>query len=569
MRSVQFNFSLFPQRAVGRLSLRSRAILLLFGLTILLINLGAGRVLTRHEVFAAEPGREMIHFGTLSSWMLPMLAGVPRTAKPPGMMWLIAASIYIFRDTSAWVARLPSALAAMWVALMIARLTARWFGDRLGRIAGLVQLTSVYTLLQAKLAEADMCLVAAVCLAMCSFAVSVIDSPAGLDERRGTRLKFWLAAGAAFLLKGPIGLIFILLTIAAFAWARRRGPDGRRDGRVLRFLADPLGIACFLIMLIVWPLLAWRLDPTIVQSWVSEMAGSATGRWETDPIYYYVFAVPIMLLPWLPLTIIGIRRGPNAELAGAVVSQSDRAMLWRFLFCWFIPGILFLTFCMRMKHHHYSMPILVPLSIPTALGLDYFVRRQTSRPQLQIWPFILAGGVIAILLVGGLHPIRQPLKSPLEKLFAILTLGALISLRYERLRRPNMVLASYFLTAWAVAIGVQSWIMPVQDDYKFQTDFARAVNGSVPPGATIYMLGHREEEQEAQYAYYLRFPMQRLNSAEDFLARRQDDQPLFAIAPAGFLPEIAAGKIQVLSECTGLRPKETEADRLCLIRVGI
>ncbi|HTW95112.1 MAG TPA: hypothetical protein VMD30_09980, partial [Tepidisphaeraceae bacterium] len=60
-------------------------VILLFGGTLYLIHLGDRRVLTRHEVLAAEPAREMVQYGG-TSWILPQIAGLPRTAKPPGMM---------------------------------------------------------------------------------------------------------------------------------------------------------------------------------------------------------------------------------------------------------------------------------------------------------------------------------------------------------------------------------------------------------------------------------------------------------------------------------------------------
>jgi hypothetical protein len=63
--------------------------------------------------------------------------------------------------------------------------------------------------------------------------------------------------------------------------------------------------------------------------------------------------------------------------------------------------------------------------------------------------------------------------------------------------------------------------------------------------------------------------MQRLQSAQDFkqIVAKQN-APTYAIAPAGFLPELSGvGQIQTLSICTGLRPKETDSDRLELLRV--
>src|SRR5215212_4582102 len=99
-----------------------------YGLSLLLIGLGL-RTLTRHEVLAAYPAKEMIHGG---HWIVPMFAGIPRTAKPPGMNWLIAGFMKIFDSDAEWVVRLPSVLSAVALALMIAVFATKFYGNRIG-----------------------------------------------------------------------------------------------------------------------------------------------------------------------------------------------------------------------------------------------------------------------------------------------------------------------------------------------------------------------------------------------------------------------------------------------------
>jgi hypothetical protein len=174
---------------------------------------------------------------------------------------------------------------------------------------------------------------------------------------------------------------------------------------------------------------------------------------------------------------------------------------------------------------------------------------------------------VAAAVVWLLHPIDPAMKRPIIILIGLFAIGGLLSLHFERTRRPTAVLAAYFLIAWTLGVGVQSWLMPIQDDFHFQKDLAVTANGMVPPGDVIYLLGHREEEQEAQYSYYLRFPMQRLTSAAAFIALVHEG-PVYAIAPVGYIPEIAgAGHIQTLTVCQGLHRGDHAADRLCLLRV--
>ena len=68
-----------------RLTRFSIAIILLFGASMLLIGLGSGRVLTRHEVFAwRNPAARCSTLPTGTNWILPTLAGIPcaRPSRP-------------------------------------------------------------------------------------------------------------------------------------------------------------------------------------------------------------------------------------------------------------------------------------------------------------------------------------------------------------------------------------------------------------------------------------------------------------------------------------------------------
>src|SRR3954471_21870624 len=173
------------EQRVGRSSsLRwfERLLIIAFGCSLLMAGLGM-RALTRHEVLAAYPAREMLLYG---HWIVPMYAGIPRTAKPPGMNWIIAGAIKIFHSESEFVVRLPSALAGVATGLMIASFAARHYGRRIGMVSGLMVLSSIYVLVQARLAESDMLLSALVCAAMLIFA----DGPVIETENEAPRKKF-------------------------------------------------------------------------------------------------------------------------------------------------------------------------------------------------------------------------------------------------------------------------------------------------------------------------------------------------------------------------------------------
>ncbi|HLL91162.1 MAG TPA: glycosyltransferase family 39 protein, partial [Tepidisphaeraceae bacterium] len=227
------------------------------GLSLLLIGLGDTRALTRHEVLAAQPAREMLASG---NWIIPTIGGVPRTIKPPTTGWFIAASMAVFRSEAEWVARLPAVLAGVLTAVVVASLTARYFGRAAGAVAGFAQLTFYYTLMQARLAEADMLLSAAVTIAMTAFAVANVESPrAPRSDARWLPWLFYFAAGASMLLKLIAGPAFIFATAGCYwLWTR--------DRRVLRFLLNPIGIAIFLVVVASWYGAAAWTYPQIVQT---------------------------------------------------------------------------------------------------------------------------------------------------------------------------------------------------------------------------------------------------------------------------------------------------------------
>src|SRR5581483_6118299 len=160
---------------------RQAALMVAFGASMLLVGLGGRRVLTFHEVVFAEPAKEMLAIG---DWIVPRIAVVPYLDKPPGNAWAIAAAMSIFRSESAFVVRLRSVLAALCSALVAAMLSARWFGRTRGLLTGLLYLSSVHVMLQARLAESDTLLCTGVTIAMALFALAVVPGPKPALEAR-------------------------------------------------------------------------------------------------------------------------------------------------------------------------------------------------------------------------------------------------------------------------------------------------------------------------------------------------------------------------------------------------
>lgn len=504
----------------GRLSIRSLVWIVVFGATLLQIDLGPGWVLTYHEVFCAEPAREILRTG---DWIVPRVLGVACWQKPPLISWVIAGSMAVFRSESEWVVRLPIILASLLNALAIAALAARWHGDRIGRITGLIQLTMFYNLFQSRLAEADMLLCATVTGAMVAFGMAVV----GREEERPARwwvvLYFGLAV-LAFLTKGPIGPAFIGGGCGLFAILQRRRTSWR-------FLLDPVGWAILIVGMIAWPLAAYWADPSIVGAFreqnLDRFNGTLGGR---ENPFYYLYVIPGLLLPWTPAVVGGLWIGRR---------EGDRpAGSWRFLGCWFGVGLALIS-ASAWKHKHYAIPALPPLSILAAVGVERYVFGSGARRRLlaPIAASALIGAGLGTYLVG--HATRDDFLMALAPLIASAGLGLGVAFGLHRSGRPGYGLAAVFGTAWATIILVQSTIMPAHDNYREQERLARRVNAGTTAGEPICLM----MVPEPQITFYLRFPMERYNSWAPFVQRAEralaEGRSLAIVTPERLHPHLA------------------------------
>ncbi len=328
-------------------------LLVLYGVTLLGIGLGSARVLTFHETNFAEPAREMVMTG---DWLIPRTVGQANTHKPPLTHWLIAVCMTLARSQAEWVCRMPSVLAALGTALLVAWLGARWVGRRVGLLSGFIQLTSFYVLMQARLAEADMLLCLWVTMGMVFFALGPMNPACPLGQRRLLVFGFYVAVGLAFMTKFFIGPAFVLggcaLTILM-----------SRQWGVLPRLVSPLGWVTLVLLLLLWPMLAYRQEPEVLNAWMMHNVGRFSGRMGTGAggWTFYFYMAPVIFMPWTPWTVAALWGG-----RGQGFRFSARR---RFFLAWFLPGLLLLTLS-AWKAKHYLIPIMPALAIPSAWALE-------------------------------------------------------------------------------------------------------------------------------------------------------------------------------------------------------
>lgn len=320
---------------------------------------------------------------------------IEHLTKPPVTYWALAASVSLL-GRNEWALRLPNALAFVATALL-AGSVARRLGSRAPWIATLVYATSLLPAAAANVVTTDTLLALFETAAVAAFVAGWRTA----DPRRGA-LAFdlmWVAFGAAFLTKGPPGLV-PLLPIAALVLSLP--PEGRP--RLFRpvglALGTLVGLSWFGVMVARRPdLLSYFVGREVFDR-VATDAHGRNGAWY-GALVVYGPALLVGLLPWTPLVLgrpatwfrrlretfgrEGRERDPSGHFLGLAV---------------LLPLAVFAI--ARSRLAFYVLPLFVPLALVVARRIEArgpasFLR--SARVPLVLWmaTVVFARGIAAAL----------------------------------------------------------------------------------------------------------------------------------------------------------------------------
>ena len=342
---------------------------------------GSGR-LTYHEAIWAQSAREVIDAGAP---LVPTLDGRPWLEKPPLGTWLIALAGGAAGGIDEWAARAPSAVAGTLVALAVATLAARRFGASAGLLAGLVQATTLWTVMRGRLAEADILLAALV-----SWALVALDRVR--DGEKGWRWAFFALLGATALAKGVGfgGALALMVVVVVLTWDR--------DRPTLRALASPVGWGLAALLALSWPLWIVARHPEAWPLWTSHVAGrmaAGPSPFARESLGEYALSPFWQALPWAPLAMVGAWRSWGR-------ARNERKGPDRLLWAWAIAPAALVSLA-RARNAHYLIYALPPWSIWSALALIRIGDRLRGRGwsgetlgRVTLGGFAAAGFAIAI-----------------------------------------------------------------------------------------------------------------------------------------------------------------------------
>jgi len=269
-----------------------------------------------------------------------------RYKKPVGIYWLQSAAVFLSGEGAAapiWVYRTISVLGIVLAALAVLWTGARLFGREAGLVAALMLVAIFGAAFEGRIGKTDAMLLACVLWAQGALAQVYVASRRGEAVASRLWLVFWVAQGAAILIKGPVGPLISALPIVVLSIADR-------NWRWLGGLRTLPGVAIAAVIVLPWLVLITLKSGGAfwAESVGKDLAGKITQGAESHgaPPGYYVLTYSLFFWPF-GLVAMG------AGLAALRAWRDEPAV--RFCIAWYIPVWLFFE-AIGTKLPHYMLP---------------------------------------------------------------------------------------------------------------------------------------------------------------------------------------------------------------------
>lgn len=252
-----------------------------------------------------EPREAVVAVSMLNSgnWVLPVSCGTEIPFKPPFLAWLIAIFAVLFNGgvVNEFIARLPSALAAIALVMASYAWVRRIRGERFGLCMALILATSVEFYRAAAACRVDMVLTA--CIVGAIYLLFEVRQHRGGDN-------FWRYAVATVLLtcavltKGPIGA-FLPCLVAGLYMVFRGDPFFPVLGRMAALCLASCVVPA------VWYYAAWLQggDNFLNLVWeenFQRLTGTMSYESHECPFWYNFITIIVGMLPWTLLALMSL-----------------------------------------------------------------------------------------------------------------------------------------------------------------------------------------------------------------------------------------------------------------------
>src|SRR6202165_993553 len=379
---------------------RAIAFLLLCALVLFLPGFFNIPAIDRDEARFAQATKQMVETG---DFVDIRFQDEVRYKKPVGVYWLQAAAVETASrlglpraQVRVWLYRVPSLIGAIG-AMLLTYWTALAFVTRRGAIlAALILCSSVLLGAEARLAKTDAMLLLSVVAAMGSLARVDLSWERGEDPVHPPwtwPAIFWTALAGGILLKGPLILMFVVLTIGTLAILDR-------SATWLWRLRPVWGLMWMMVLVLPWLVaIFWRAgDAFFADSIGGDMLSTlAAQESHGAPPGLYLLLFWVTFWPGAPL----------AGMAAPAVWRARREPGAQFLLAWLVPSWIAFELVLT-KLPHYVLPLYPAIAILTVGALE---RRVLSRSWLRrgaAWWFLIPALTSVIAVVGAITLTRQP-----------------------------------------------------------------------------------------------------------------------------------------------------------------
>src|SRR5476651_307491 len=409
-----------------------------------------------------------------------------RYKKPVGIYWLQAAAVEAASamglpraQLRIWLYRLPSLIGAIG-AVLLTYWTALAFVTRRGAIfAALMMCSSVLLGAEARLAKTDAMLLLTVVAAMGALVRVYLSWQRGEDPAHPPWMWpaiFWTALAGGILLKGPLIVMFVVLTIATLAIFDR-------SATWLWRLRPVWGLMWLLVLVLPWFIaIFWRAGDVFFSNSIGGDMMSKLGAQESHgaPPGVYLLLFWVTFWPGAPL----------AGMAAPAVWRARREPGAQFLLAWLIPSWIVFELVLT-KLPHYVLPLYPAIAILTVGALE---RRVLSRSWLMrgtAWWFAIPALTLVGAIAGAITLTRQPVFLAWPFAAAALIFGLVAWWMYDDNRAErsllNAVIAAMFLAA-----SIYGVVMPAMTPLFPSAEIARALRNVVCVGPLAAAAGFHE-----------------------------------------------------------------------------
>jgi 4-amino-4-deoxy-L-arabinose transferase-like glycosyltransferase len=462
---------------------RSVAFLVLCGFLIFLPGFFNIPPIDRDEARFAQATKQMVETG---DFVDIRFQDDVRYKKPVGIYWLQSAAVETASalglpraQLRIWLYRIPSLIGAIG-AVLGTYWTALAFVTRRGAIlAALIMCSSVLLGVEARLAKTDAMLLLTVTFAMGAMARVYLAWQRGEDPEHPLRVWpaiFWTALAGGILIKGPLILMFVGLTIAMLAILDRSA------NWVLR-LRPLLGVIWMLLLVLPWfVLIFWRSGDAF---FADSVGGDMLSKLSAQESH----GMP----PGLYLVLFWITFWPGAPLAGMAapaVWRARREPGAQFLLAWLVPSWIVFE-AVLTKLPHYVLPLYPAIAILTIGALE---RRILSRSWLRrgaAWWFAIPAITSVIAVIGAVTVTRQPVFLAWPFVAAALIFGLAAWWLYDD-NRAERSLLSAVVAALFLSFAIYGVVMPALTPLFPSAEIARALRNVVCVGPKAAAAGFHE-----------------------------------------------------------------------------